>query len=737
MPKTSESIQDKSTLNDQQSNKNKALIASFVSSLDQFTESNLGTCEQSSDNQLNYTQQLIELIKLNHSTTKESNSVVTELRATQQSLLAEVQAALKSNNVVLPEPHVHLVELTDTLFLKVIEGSDFHPEFSKAIMPFKLLSLVLFVQHPKLLFNRSNPLKPLLDALMTCGLIWQEGDNRSQQISQQIKQALDFLSAQAAANQNLKQAFKETAQHLAEFAQAHVKRIEIFEKRIKEAEEGKAKAEQADRWANIAIEEFLYKENTPDFIIHMLKNAWRHILYLEYLKAPELEAFHAIHLAKCLLVSTLKVETVEELEKFLEIQDQLYSQLKIDLAKTSYSHAETTAFFQQLDALHSQIILDAKSSLEQGPKEKIIRLKPATPFESELFENSSEDPTNEEDISKINSQQWVLKLFSEIPNQLTDKPSQSQDAPKSRKEKDTIANKKSLDLIKPGRWLNYIDENKKTKCKLASYIKSNDKYILVTSTGTKFRELSSQQMLDKLQSKQVTMVEDKPLYELAFQSVISELFKNIQAKNRTNSDTQTLQTETAPDLQEDDNSRTAQSNSNKQPNKLKTDTTKSHNESLPKSKAANSEKNQSAELSKNKPAKEEAVPKDALAKQAVEKIKVASVKTSKAKSLELTQSGNKQASEADKSRVNKIAVGTWVKILINDELTKCRLAAKISSTGKFIFTDRSGLKIKECLLDELAHLYVNKQLLLDENDDVFDQALASVISNMRNLKSDK
>ncbi len=84
-----------------------------------------------------------------------------------------------------------------------------------------------------------------------------------------------------------------------------------------------------------------------------------------------------------------------------------------------------------------------------------------------------------------------------------------------------------------------------------------------------------------------------------------------------------------------------------------------------------------------------------------------------------------------------MAVGSWVEIKVGYKMKKCRLAARIASTGKLIFTDRSGIKVKECMDTELINLYEDGNLKVDEEHTLFDKAFSSVISNMRSLKAEK
>ncbi len=89
-----------------------------------------------------------------------------------------------------------------------------------------------------------------------------------------------------------------------------------------------------------------------------------------------------------------------------------------------------------------------------------------------------------------------------------------------------------------------------------------------------------------------------------------------------------------------------------------------------------------------------------------------------------------QVNEA-KEQINTLSVGSWIEITQNNKIKKCKLAARISSTDKFIFTDRNGVKIIEPSLEELANLLVDERISLTLKNDLFNQTLASVISERR------
>lgn len=101
---------------------------------------------------------------------------------------------------------------------------------------------------------------------------------------------------------------------------------------------------------------------------------------------------------------------------------------------------------------------------------------------------------------------------------------------------------------------------------------------------------------------------------------------------------------------------------------------------------------------------------------------------------ETTVVGEKELDEASR-RLARMQVGTWVEIQMHEaKPLRCRLAAVIASTGRHIFVNRSGMKVAEHEKDELVRLLATDKLSLLDDGMLFDRALESVISNLRDMK---
>jgi len=86
--------------------------------------------------------------------------------------------------------------------------------------------------------------------------------------------------------------------------------------------------------------------------------------------------------------------------------------------------------------------------------------------------------------------------------------------------------------------------------------------------------------------------------------------------------------------------------------------------------------------------------------------------------------------------VGNITQGTWFEMMgEGGERYRCRLAAIIRSVGKYIFVNRSGMKVAEETRDSLALALQTKRLQILDDGMLFDRALESVITNLREKRS--
>ncbi len=90
--------------------------------------------------------------------------------------------------------------------------------------------------------------------------------------------------------------------------------------------------------------------------------------------------------------------------------------------------------------------------------------------------------------------------------------------------------------------------------------------------------------------------------------------------------------------------------------------------------------------------------------------------------------------EAQGRALDSLRVGNWVDLRQDDgKMLRCRLAAVINGIGKYIFVNRAGIKVAEYNRDALVEALTDGDLQLIDDDRMFDRALESVISNLRDM----
>ncbi|MDX1598038.1 MAG: DUF1631 domain-containing protein [Marinobacter sp.] len=87
-------------------------------------------------------------------------------------------------------------------------------------------------------------------------------------------------------------------------------------------------------------------------------------------------------------------------------------------------------------------------------------------------------------------------------------------------------------------------------------------------------------------------------------------------------------------------------------------------------------------------------------------------------------------------RADTLRVGSWIELTRDATKIRCKLAAFIKATGKYIFVNRSGAKVAEYHRESLAQAMACKEITMLDDGLIFDRALESIIDNLRSSRKD-
>ena len=89
-------------------------------------------------------------------------------------------------------------------------------------------------------------------------------------------------------------------------------------------------------------------------------------------------------------------------------------------------------------------------------------------------------------------------------------------------------------------------------------------------------------------------------------------------------------------------------------------------------------------------------------------------------------------------QVDQLRLGSWVTFKEDEDNTlRCKLAAIIEATGKYVFVDRTGMKVLERSRQGLAAEFQRGAVRALDDTLLFDRALESVLGNLRRLNRAK
>jgi len=87
-------------------------------------------------------------------------------------------------------------------------------------------------------------------------------------------------------------------------------------------------------------------------------------------------------------------------------------------------------------------------------------------------------------------------------------------------------------------------------------------------------------------------------------------------------------------------------------------------------------------------------------------------------------------------QTSRLRVGAWIELIRDDTKLRCKLAAFIKATGKYIFVNRSGAKVAEYRRQELGAAMESGAVSMLDDGLIFDRALESIIDNLRSSRKD-
>ncbi|MNH21753.1 hypothetical protein D3C79_815790 [compost metagenome] len=82
-------------------------------------------------------------------------------------------------------------------------------------------------------------------------------------------------------------------------------------------------------------------------------------------------------------------------------------------------------------------------------------------------------------------------------------------------------------------------------------------------------------------------------------------------------------------------------------------------------------------------------------------------------------------------QAQRLRIGTWVEVLDEDEPLRCKLVARIDSSDRLVFANRTGMKVREWSSASLAQALQRHEVRVLDDRLLFERALEAVLESLR------
>ena len=427
-----------------------------------------------------------------------------DLRAQVAELLAKASAKSGRARVVgaVDEDVINLVSM---LFEFILDDRTL-PDSLKALIGRMQIPMLKVAVLDKSFFSRgSHPARRLLNEIASAAMGWSDQDDvKRDQVYVRIEQVVQRLLNDFVDDTTI---FNELLADFTAFTGSERRRSELLERRTRDAEEGRAKAELARREVQLVINERIAGRSLPKLVVRLLQEAWSKVLMLVCLKhGVGSEAWQqAVQTMEDLIWSVEPHEADADRLRMAQRMPDLLKALREGMADAALDPFVTRELFAQLQALHlERLKRRVEPSQESLPESLDAPLLELPPREAE----SESAPTTEQVVEEI-----VLLAPGEAAEL---------DAGWELPEDDDAW--QQVDRLHVGSWLEFTEaDDHKVRCKLAAAIKATGKYIFVNRTGMKVLEKSRQALAVEFRRGSVRLLDDALLFDRALESVIGNL----------------------------------------------------------------------------------------------------------------------------------------------------------------------------------------------------------------------
>ncbi|WP_434673501.1 DUF1631 domain-containing protein [Pseudomonas sp. R1-15] len=410
-----------------------------------------------------------------------------DLRSQLEQLLTRVSVKSGKSRVVegADEDVINLIAM---MFEFILDDRNL-PDSLKALIGRLQIPMLKVAVQDKSFFSRNNhPARRLLNETAAAAMGWGDCDDHQRdslylRIEQVVQRLLnDFVDDPAI--------FSEVLADFLAFTSDERRRCELLEQRIRDAEEGRAKADLARQRVEGALNQIMLGKVLPQAVVDFVQQAWSQVLLLTGFKHGE----HSAEWRADVLTLEQLVWSVQHHEesdaglRLLAMVPELLKALREGLSRSAFDPFATSEFFSELELLHVQALQRLGQATEAGePVDLPVMVEVAEPI---VLRTAPQTPAQEPTVRLPADDAGLLQV----------------------------------DQLRLGCWVEFQeDEDNSLRCKLAAIIQATGKFVFVNRTGLKVLEHSRTSLALEFRRGAARLLDDTLLFDRALESVLGNL----------------------------------------------------------------------------------------------------------------------------------------------------------------------------------------------------------------------
>lgn len=369
-----------------------------------------------------------------------------------------------------------VINLVSMLFDFILDDQGLATEVKALISRLQIPLLKVAISDKRFFSNDDHPARQLLNTLARAGAQWSPVQGLDDELYQQIEQAVFRILNDYEEDVSL---FATLLAEFGDFFQRQTQHTERVEARLREVEEGRARADSARLSVAEVLDARMAGRPLPALAVRLLRQAWQQVLYLTCLREGDQSESWArdVKVVDAVVWSVLPHQEQAALERLKTLSPKLLNSLKSGLERISYDALETRDLLAGLQQLHQQLLQGLETPREMVAPEK---------------------PQIEESVAPV-----PVDAGKALPA----------DHPQVR----------ALRGLRPGQWVEFSDGDETQRCRLAANLRSGDKMVFINRRGIKVCEHSAMSLAVALRDGAAKLIEEGALFDRALEAVIGDL----------------------------------------------------------------------------------------------------------------------------------------------------------------------------------------------------------------------